>query len=127
MRRALFLLVLCGCASAGSTSEDQQQHAKTSSALLGRQRLGRSSPNVRVRASPRSQRRRRAVWLAVKKVYADSTFRSRSRIRSTHQIGNQNFFKTRQIARRVDDRLRRLWLRHDRAESRDVSDLHIAR
>jgi hypothetical protein len=97
MRRALFLLVLCGCASAGSTSETSnstpKQAALYSSPETGVLLAERPRASVAAIAAPPA-----TVWLAVKKVYADWDIPLTVENPSTHQIGNQNFFKTRQIA-----------------------------
>lgn len=97
MRRALFLLVLCGCASAGSTSESSnstpKQAALYSSPETGLLLAERPRASVTTIAAPPA-----TVWLAVKKVYADWEIPLTVENPSTHQIGNQNFYKSRQIA-----------------------------
>jgi hypothetical protein len=96
MRRALFLLLLCGCASAGTTSETSnstpKQAAIYSSPETGLLLAERPRASVAtVAAAPA------AVWFAVKKVYADWEIPVTVENPSTHQIGNQNFYKSRQI------------------------------
>jgi len=97
MRRALFLLALCGCASAGSTSETSnstpKQAALYSSPETGMLLAERPRASSATIAAPPA-----TVWLAVKKVYADWEIPLSVENPSTHQIGNQNFYKSRQIA-----------------------------
>lgn len=94
MRCTALVLVLCGCASAG-TPEDvtPRQPAIFSSAetgtLLGEQPL---AAKATIAASPA------AVWLAAKRVYADMEIPVTVENPSAHQLGNANFYKTRQIA-----------------------------
>jgi hypothetical protein len=97
MRRGLFLFLLCGCASAGTTSETSNSTPKQAAiysspetGLLLAERPRASSATI---AAPPA-----AVWLAVKKVYADWEIPLTVENPSTHQIGNQNFYKSRQIA-----------------------------
>jgi hypothetical protein len=96
MRRTLLLLALCGCASAGSTSETSnstpKQAALYSSPETGVLLAERPRATSTTIAAPPA-----AVWLAVKKVYADWEIPLSVENPSTHQIGNQNFYKTRQI------------------------------
>lgn len=97
MRRGLVLFLLCGCASAGTTSETSNSTPKQAAiysspetGLLLAERPRASSATIA--AAPA------AVWLAVKKVYADWEIPLTVENPSTHQIGNQNFYKSRQIA-----------------------------
>lgn len=97
MRRGLLLLLLCGCASAGTSSESSNSTPKQAAifsspetGLLLAERPRASSATIA--AAPA------AVWFAVKKVYADWEIPVTVENPSTHQIGNQNFYKSRQIA-----------------------------
>jgi hypothetical protein len=96
MRRAFLLLLLCGCASGGATSETSnstpKQAAIFSSPETGLLLAERPRASVMtIAAAPAS------VWLAVKKVYADWDIPLSVENPSVHQIGNQNFYKSRQI------------------------------
>jgi hypothetical protein len=96
MRRAFLLLLVCGCASAGTSSETSnstpKQAAIYSSPETGLLLAERPRASVATIAAPPA-----AVWLAVKKVFADWEIPVTVENPSTHQIGNQNFFKSRQI------------------------------
>jgi len=97
MRRGLFLFLLGGCASAGTTSETSnstpKQAAIYSSPETGVLLAERPRASTAIIAAPPA-----AVWLAVKKVYADWEIPLTVENPSAHQIGNQNFYKSRQIA-----------------------------
>jgi hypothetical protein len=97
MRRALFLLLVCGCASGGNTVETSnstpKQAAIYSSPETGVLLAERPRASVTTIAAPPA-----AVWLAVKKVYGDWEIPVTVENPSAHQIGNQNFYKSRQIA-----------------------------
>lgn len=96
MRRALMLLLLTGCASApvveGSDSAPKQaaMFSSPETGLLMAERP--RAQKTEVAASPQT------VWLAVKKVYADLEIPVTTENLPGHQIGNNNFFKTRQMA-----------------------------
>lgn len=97
MRRALLLLALCGCASAGSPSESSnttpKQAAIYSSPETGTLLADRpTASSATIAAAPA------AVWLAVKKIYVDWDIPVTVENPSTHQIGNPNFYKLRQMA-----------------------------
>ncbi len=97
MRRAFLLLLLCGCASAGSsppTSDSTPKQAVIySSRETGTLLAEPPRASVAMIAAPPA-----AVWLAVKKVYADWDIPLAVEDPSTRQIGNPNFFKVRQVA-----------------------------
>jgi len=99
MRRAILLLLLCGCASAGTSSETSnstpKQAAIYTSPETGTLLAERPRASVTTIAAPPA-----AVWFAVKKVYADWDIPVTVDNPSAHQVGNQNFFKTHQIAGR---------------------------
>jgi hypothetical protein len=96
MRRAYLLLLVCGCASAGTSSETSnstpKQAAIYSSPETGLLLAERPRASVATIAAAPA-----AVWFAVKKVYADWEIPLTVENTSTHQIGNQNFYKARQI------------------------------
>jgi len=94
MRRIFLLCALCGCASAGTTSENTT--AKQAAIFSGEggtifAEKPRAS-SVTIAAPPAS------VWLAAKKVFADLEVPLAVENTSTHQMGNPNFFKSRQFA-----------------------------
>ncbi|HEY4216614.1 MAG TPA: hypothetical protein VGM67_05720 [Gemmatimonadaceae bacterium] len=95
MRRALLLLLLCGCASAGSTSTDAVTAAQPviasddHSTILGD---APTSTAADIAAPPLT------VWAAVKKVYADMSIPVTLENTAGHQLGNRNFYKTHSIA-----------------------------
>ena len=94
MRRALLLLGLCACASAGSSGEEVTAkqatiYAGPDTPLLLAERPRAVATTI---AAPPA-----AVWLAVKKVYADLEIPLTVENTSAHQLGNANFYKTRQI------------------------------
>ncbi len=97
MRGAFLLILLCGCASGGSsppTSDSTpKQAAIFTSAETGTLLSERPRASAAMIAAPPA-----AVWLAVKKVYADWEIPLTVENPSTRQIGNQNFYKVRQIA-----------------------------
>ncbi|HEX8942372.1 MAG TPA: hypothetical protein VF785_04485 [Gemmatimonadaceae bacterium] len=97
MRRALLLLALCGCASGGTSSESSnttpKQAAIYSSPETGVLLAERPTASSATIAAPPA-----AVWLAVKKIYADWDIPVTVENPSTHQIGNPNFSKSRQMA-----------------------------
>jgi hypothetical protein len=94
MRRIVLLCALCGCASAGTTSENTS--AKQAAIFSGE---GGTIFADRPRASAATIIAPPAsVWLAAKKVFADWDVPLAVENTSTHQMGNPNFFKTRQFA-----------------------------
>lgn len=99
MRCAPLLLVLCGCASAGTsppTSDTTPKQAVIySSSETGTLLAERPRASIAMIAAPPA-----SVWLAVKKVYADWDIPLAVENTSTRQIGNQNFVKIRQVAGR---------------------------
>src|SRR5438270_7047551 len=94
MRRSLILCVLCGCASAGNSAPES---ATPKQAVIF-QGEGGTILAERPRASAMAIAAPPAtVWLAAKKVYADLDVPITVENPSTHQIGNQNFFRSRQF------------------------------
>jgi hypothetical protein len=96
MRRAIFLLMVCGCASGGAGTETSnttpKQAAIYSSAETGTILAERPRAATMMIAAPPA-----VVWLAVKKVYADLDIPITVENPSAHQIGNENFIKSRQM------------------------------
>jgi len=96
MRRALLLLALCGCATAGADPDDTTPRQATILAgdasnptlLAERPRAVGTS----ITAAPA------AVWLAAKRVYADFEIPLAVENPTAHQMGNPNFYKSRQMA-----------------------------
>ena len=96
MRRILLLLALTACASAGPSLEETTPRQAT--ILSG----DKSSPTIfaerpvavgtTIAAAPAG------VWLAAKKTYADFEIPLVVENPSTHQMGNANFYKSRQLA-----------------------------
>ena len=96
MRRLFVLLVVCACASPGGSQADETtpkqatifQSPETGMMMGDRPRASVAS----LAAAPQ------AVWLAVKKVYADFEVPLTVENPASHQIGNQNFYRSRQFA-----------------------------
>jgi hypothetical protein len=98
MRRALLLLALTGCASASPPLSESTPRQAT--ILTGDQNTptiyaDRPRPAAMTIAAPPA-----AVWLAAKKTYADFEIPLQVENPSTHQMGNSNFSKSRQLAGR---------------------------
>lgn len=94
MRRIFLLVALAGCASAPVRSEDAtlRQSAIYSSSETGLVLGERPRAIGKTFASPPA-----AVWLAVKKVYQEFEIPITVENPQVHQIGNQNFFKSRTL------------------------------
>lgn len=98
MRRTLLLIALAGCASGPSFSEELTPRQPTiftdqsTGTILGDHPR---AVGVAIAAPPA------AAWLAVKKVYSEFDIPLTVENPSVHQIGNQNFYKTRQLAGRA--------------------------
>jgi len=91
MRRLLLLCTLCGCASAGTTSENTtSKQAAIFSGEKGTIFAEAPRASVATIVAPPA-----AVWLAAKKVFADLDVPLAVENTSTHQMGNPNFFKSR--------------------------------
>lgn len=98
MRRILLLLALGGCASAGPVLDDTTPRQST---ILAGDKNGSTIYAERPRAVTMSLAvPPAAVWLATKKTYADFEIPLAVENPSTHQMGNSNFFKSRQIGGR---------------------------
>src|SRR5215208_863135 len=95
MRRLLLLCALCGCASAGNTATESTtpKQAAIFQGENGTLYAERPRASMVTIAAPPA-----LVWLAAKKVYADLEIPLTVENPSTHQMGNQNFFKSRQFA-----------------------------
>jgi hypothetical protein len=98
MRRAFLLLALTGCASTNQPLSETTPRQAT--ILAGDQNTptiyaDRPRAAVMTIAAPPA-----AVWLAAKKTYADFEIPLRVENPSTHQMGNNNFFQSRQLGGR---------------------------
>ncbi len=94
MRRLALLLVLCGCASAGTPEETTPRQAKIfqspeTGTLLGEQPR---AVKTQIAAPPAT------VWLAAKQVYASFEIPMNVDNPAAHQLGNADFYKARQMA-----------------------------
>jgi hypothetical protein len=93
MRRFILLCALGGCASAGTTSENTTaKQAAIFSGDAGTIFAERPRAAIVTIAAPPA-----TVWLAAKKVFADLDVPLVVENTSTHQMGNPNFFKSRQF------------------------------
>ncbi|MEP6492637.1 MAG: hypothetical protein ABJF01_08170 [bacterium] len=96
MRRIALFAVLCGCASAGTPSTDETTprqatiYAGSDAPLLLAEKP--RAVVASLAAAPAT------VWLATKKVYQEFDIPLTVENPATHQIGNQNFYKTREFA-----------------------------
>lgn len=96
MRRTIVLLFAAGCASAGAvegSDSTPKQAAIFSDPSTGT--LLAERPRAQAAALTASPQ---IVWVAVKKVYADMEIPVTVENQTTHQIGNPNFYRTRNIA-----------------------------
>jgi hypothetical protein len=96
MRRAIILLAVTACASGGAT---------TTNDATPRQATIFSDPSTPTLLAERPRavgitiaKPPAAVWLAAKKVYSDFEIPLTVENPSTHQMGNADFYKSRQIA-----------------------------
>ncbi len=95
MRRTFLVLLLCGCATAGNTTEEEitpRQAAIFSSAETGQLLADRPTATAITIAAPPA-----TVWLAVRKVYADLEIPLTVDNPAAHQIGNPMFYRSRQF------------------------------
>jgi len=91
MRRVVLLCALCGCASAGTSSENTTP--KQAAIFSGEQgTLFAERPRASIATIAAAPA---AVWLAAKKVFADLDVPLAVENTSTHQMGNPNFYKSR--------------------------------
>ena len=91
MRRVFLLCALCGCASAGTSSENTTpKQAAIFSGEQGTIFAERPRASIATIAAAPA-----AVWLAAKKVFADLDVPLLVENTSTHQMGNPNFYKSR--------------------------------
>jgi hypothetical protein len=95
MKHSLLLLLATACASSGNTGENTtpKQAAIFSSAETGTLLADRPRAAAMSVAAPASN-----VWLAVKAVYAEMEIPVTVDNPASHQLGNQNFFKSRALA-----------------------------
>src|SRR3954467_14822854 len=91
MRRILILCALCGCASAGTTSENTT--AKQAAIFSGEGgTIFAERPRAATVTIPASPA---VVWIAAEKGSADLDVPLIVENTSAHQMGNPNFYKTR--------------------------------
>ena len=122
MRRVLLLCALCGCASAGTSSENTTP--KQAAIFSGEQgTLFAERPRASIATIAAAPA---AVWLAAKKVFADLDVPLAVENTSTHQMGNPNFYKSRVFGGQPMAAARGLWIGNDRPKGVDVSNLHLA-
>ena len=94
MRRLLLLCALCGCASAGTPSEEPLHKQAAIFSGEGGTLFGeRPRAAIATVAAPPA-----AVWLAAKKVFADLEVPLAIENTAAHHLGNTNFYKTRTFA-----------------------------
>ena len=100
MRRAFFVIVVCGCASAAPTSEEAARRPPIFDSNQTGTIVGEKPRAVTVTiAMPPA-----AIWLAVRKTYADFEIPVTVDNPAARQIGNPSFFKSRQLAGRPMER-----------------------
>ncbi|MEO7083043.1 MAG: hypothetical protein ABI442_08835 [Gemmatimonadaceae bacterium] len=94
MRRIALLLVLCGCASAGTPEDSTPRQAKIFQSAETGTLLGEAprASKAELVAPPAT------VWLAAKQVYSTFDIPVAVDNPAAHQLGNANFFKARQMA-----------------------------
>jgi hypothetical protein len=94
MRRIALLLALCGCASAGTPEDTTPRQAKIFQSAETGTILGEQPRAVKaaIAAPPAT------VWLAAKQVYASFDIPVTVDNPSAHQLGNADFYKSRQMA-----------------------------
>jgi hypothetical protein len=96
MRRVALLLFLCGCASSGNSGEAYTPKAAVIYAgdnSTNRLEADRPRSSVMTIAAPPA-----TVWAAVKQVFASLEVPVSVELPAAHTLGNQNFYKTRQMA-----------------------------
>ncbi len=102
MRRILLAAVLCGCASAGSGTTSGDTTPRQATILMGGSSMSGPTPTIMgdrpvassatIAASPAD------VWAAVKKVYDKFDIPVTIENPAAHQLGNDNFVKSHQLA-----------------------------
>jgi len=98
MRRVLLLLALGGCASASQTLSDTTPRQAT--ILSGDKDGGTIYAERPIAATATFAAPPATVWAAAKKTYADFEIPLVLENPAAHQMGNANFFKSRQLAGR---------------------------
>jgi hypothetical protein len=98
MRRVFLLLALAGCASAAQPLDDTTPRQAT--ILSGDKNSNTIYADRPVAVGATIAAPPAAVWLAAKKTYADFEIPLVVENPSTHQMGNANFFKSRQLGGR---------------------------
>ena len=95
MRHVALLMLLCGCASGGNTAESYTPKPQTiyaGDASTGRLEADRPHASVATIAAAPT-----AVWAAAKQVFASLEIPIGIENPTIHQLGNQNFYKSRTI------------------------------
>jgi hypothetical protein len=95
MRRSILLILLAGCASGGSTVEGSNSAPQRQAIFQSEQGMLMTdavrAEAIQIDAPPA------AVWAAVKKVYQDFDVPITVDNLPGHQLGNANFYKSRQM------------------------------
>jgi hypothetical protein len=94
MRPAVLLVFLTACASAGNSSEEPAGHQ---AAIFSSPQTATILADAPRAASISIARPPAAVWLAAKKTYADLDIPLAVENPATHQMGNADFYKSRQF------------------------------
>jgi len=97
MRRAVLLMILCGCSSAGNPG-DSSYAPKPAVIYGGDQSTGRLEAEAPRASSANIAAAPTAVWAAAKQVFASLQITVAVENAAAHVIGNQNFYKSRQLA-----------------------------
>jgi len=95
MRRTIFLMLLAGCATGGNTVAGSDSAPQRQAIFQSEQGMLMSEP-VRAEATE-IDAPPAAVWAAVKKVYQDFDIPLTVDNLPGHQLGNANFYKSRQL------------------------------
>ena len=100
MRRAVFLLVVCGCASAGKSPPTSDTTPKQAVIYSSSGRPARYSPTAAAREHCDDRRSARVRMACREEGVCGWDIPLAVENTSTRQLGNQNFIKTRQVAGR---------------------------
>jgi len=95
MRRLVLLVALAGCA--GSNVVEGSDSVMKPAPIYQSRETGTLTGDVPLAAKASIDAPPTSVWLAVKKVYADLEIPVTFENPQTHQLGNPNFWKTRQV------------------------------
>jgi len=97
MRRIVLLMALAGCA--GSNVVEGSDSVMKPAPIYQSRETGTLTADVPLAAKASVDAPPLSVWLAVKRVYADLDIPVTFENPTTHQLGNPNFWKTRQIGK----------------------------